>query len=122
MEEEFQHIAGIAALFVECAVVAMVTIGALFAIYHIIRAALAGAGNVPQIIRQVWLRFAGWILLALEFALGADIIRTAIAPTWDDIGKLGAIAAIRTFLGFFLDRDMKSIESEGREAKEEKSA
>jgi hypothetical protein len=60
--------------------------------------------------RAVWLRFAGWILLSLEFALGADIIRTAIAPTWDDVGKLGAIAAIRTFLGFFLGRDLETVE------------
>ncbi len=57
--------------------------------------------------RQVWLRFASWILLALEFALGADVVRTAVAPSWDDIGKLGAIAAIRTALSYFLERDIK---------------
>ncbi|HUD29015.1 MAG TPA: DUF1622 domain-containing protein [Novosphingobium sp.] len=59
--------------------------------------------------REAWMRFARWILLSLEFALGADIIRTAIAPTWDDIGKLAAIAAIRTGLGFFLERDIEEI-------------
>ena len=58
----------------------------------------------------VWLRFAGWILLALEFALAADLVRTAIAPSWDDIGKLGAIAGIRTFLGYFLGRDLETAE------------
>ena len=36
-----------------------------------------------------------WLLLALEFELAADIIRSAIAPTWQDIGQLGAIAVIR---------------------------
>jgi hypothetical protein len=45
----------------------------------------------------------------LEFALGADIVRTAIAPTWDDIGQLAAIAAIRTFLNFFLERDLDAF-------------
>ncbi|WP_254684347.1 DUF1622 domain-containing protein [Edaphosphingomonas haloaromaticamans] len=59
--------------------------------------------------RAIWLRFATWILLALEFALGADIIRTAVAPTWDDIGKLAAIAAIRTGLSYFLERDIESV-------------
>lgn len=44
--------------------------------------------------RAPWLQLASWILLPLELALGADLIRTAIAPTWDDIGKLGAIAAV----------------------------
>jgi uncharacterized membrane protein len=67
--------------------------------------------------RRTWLRFAAWILLSLEFALGADIIRTAIAPSWEDIGKLGAIAAIRTFLGYFLGRDIETIEVEAKEEK-----
>ena len=55
------------------------------------------------------LRFASWILLSLEFALAADIVRTAIAPTWDDIGQLAAIAAIRTFLNYFLERDLEAF-------------
>jgi uncharacterized membrane protein len=46
--------------------------------------------------RQIWIRFATWILLALEFALAADLVRTAVAPTWDDIAKLAVIATIRT--------------------------
>jgi uncharacterized membrane protein len=58
--------------------------------------------------KQIWRRFAASILLALEFALGADIARTAIAPTWAEIGQLAAIAAIRTFLNFFLERDLDS--------------
>jgi len=35
--------------------------------------------------------FAGWLVLALEFLLAADILRTAISPTWNDIGQLAAI-------------------------------
>jgi len=52
--------------------------------------------------RQIWLRFATWIRLGLEFALAADILRTAVAPTWDDISKLAVIATIRTMLNYFL--------------------
>lgn len=59
--------------------------------------------------RAIWLRFATAILLALEFTLAADIIRSAISPSWDAIGKLGAIAAIRIALNFFLARDIESI-------------
>ncbi len=62
--------------------------------------------------REVWTRFAMWIVLALEFALAADIVRTAIAPTWDDIGRLGAIALIRTALNYFLERDMEEFSPE----------
>ena len=31
---------------------------------------------------------ATWILLGLEFALAADLVRTALPPTWEDISKL----------------------------------
>lgn len=56
--------------------------------------------------RQIWIRFATWILLGLEFALAADLVRTAVAPTWDDIAKLGVIAIIRTMLNYFLAKDI----------------
>jgi uncharacterized membrane protein len=59
--------------------------------------------------RLAWLNFARWLVFALEFELAADIIRTAITPTWDDIGQLGAIAVIRTFLSYFLERDIRDL-------------
>jgi uncharacterized membrane protein len=56
---------------------------------------------------QTRLTLARYLALALEFQLGADILSTAIAPSWDQIGKLGAIAVIRTGLNYFLMREMK---------------
>ena len=53
------------------------------------------------------LTLARYLALALEFQLGADILTTAVAPTWDQIGKLGAIAVIRTGLNYFLTREMR---------------
>lgn len=50
---------------------------------------------------------ARYLALALEFQLGADILSTAIAPSWQEIGKLGAIAVIRTGLNYFLSMEMK---------------
>jgi uncharacterized membrane protein len=47
-----------------------------------------------------------WLALALEFELGADILRTAIAPTWTDVGQLAAIATIRTLLNYFLQKEI----------------
>lgn len=55
----------------------------------------------------VRLTLARYLALALEFQLGADILSTAIAPTWEAIGKLGAIAVIRTVLNYFLGKEMK---------------
>src|SRR5690606_4343759 len=50
------------------------------------------------------------LALALEFLLGADILKTAVAPTWDEIGQLAAIAVLRTGLNYFLDRELKAAE------------
>jgi len=52
------------------------------------------------------LRLGRWLALALEFELGADILRTAIAPTWNEIGQLAAIATIRTLLNYFLQQEI----------------
>jgi hypothetical protein len=60
------------------------------------------------------LRFATWILLALEFALAADIVRTPVAPTWDDISKLAVIATIRTMLNYFLAKDITAFDYKRR--------
>jgi uncharacterized membrane protein len=54
----------------------------------------------------VRLRLATYLALALEFQLAADILSTAVAPTWDKIGKLGAIAIIRTALNYFLMKEL----------------
>lgn len=69
----------------------------------------AGRLRQPEVKKALWVGFAGWILLSLEFALAADIVATAIAPTWDDVGRLAAIAAIRTLLNFFLERDLREV-------------
>jgi len=55
---------------------------------------------------HIRLRLGRWLALALEFELGADILRTAIAPTWVEIGQLAAIATIRTLLNYFLQLEI----------------
>ena len=47
-----------------------------------------------------------WLALGLEFALAADILRTAVAPSWRDIGQLAAIAVLRTGLNFSLEKEI----------------
>lgn len=48
------------------------------------------------------------LALGLEFLLAADILNTAVSPSWDQIGRLAAIAAIRTALNIFLQREIES--------------
>lgn len=56
---------------------------------------------------QVRLAFGSWLALALEFQLGADILGTTVAPTAQDLVRLGIIAVIRTFLNYFLGKEME---------------
>jgi uncharacterized membrane protein len=54
-------------------------------------------------------RFGSSVSVALELLLGADVLATAVAPSWDDIGKLAAIAVLRTSLNYFLGKELKEI-------------
>lgn len=67
------------------------------------------AGYLPNI--EIRLNLGKSLAIALELLLGADILKTAIAPSWDEIGKLAAIATLRTALNFFLERDLKNYEN-----------
>ena len=78
--------------------VAEATVGTARSYLHQLR-------RVPGPDEAVRLRLGKWLALALEFALAADIVRTAVAPSWDEIGKLAAIMALRTALNYFLERE-----------------
>jgi uncharacterized membrane protein len=56
---------------------------------------------------HVRLLLGRFLALGLEFQLAADILSTAVSPTFEEIGKLGAIAAIRTALNFFLAKEIE---------------
>ncbi|HVO96843.1 MAG TPA: DUF1622 domain-containing protein [Bryobacteraceae bacterium] len=59
------------------------------------------------------LRLGRWLTLGIEFELAADILRTAVTPTWNDIGQLAAIVVLRTVLNYFLQREVSKAASQG---------
>lgn len=59
---------------------------------------------------QARVTFARYLTFALELQLAADVLSTSVSPSWDAIGKLAAIAVIRTALNFFLHQEMKQEE------------
>lgn len=111
MEETFKVIAESVALGAEFIATLLIAIGGIGALVRVIGLIAQKQAHV-RTIKDVWLRLAGWILLALEFTLAADIVRTSISPSWEDLGKLAAIAAIRTVLSIFLERDLSAFEKE----------
>ncbi len=82
----------------------VIAVGAIFAVYQFI---VHFNEEQPINFNRVRLTLGKYLTLALEFQLGADILSTAIAPTWEQIGKLAAIAAIRTVLNYFLTKELQ---------------
>jgi uncharacterized membrane protein len=78
-----------------------------------LRSILPGVSNHER--REVWLRYARWLVAGLTFQLAADIIETTITTSWDAIGRIAVIALIRTFLNFFLERDVEEVRLRQRE-------
>ena len=82
----------------------IIGIGIVVALYCLLRTLITRTLEGYLQTRLVLSRF---LALGLEFQLAADILGTAISPTWDQLGQLAAIAVIRTFLNFFLARERR---------------
>ncbi|UQN06077.1 DUF1622 domain-containing protein [Deinococcus sp. QL22] len=106
MEDMVKVWTGYVATGVEAAAALIITIAALIATWRALQAFLARPAAPDLAKEKIRLDLARWLAVALEFTLAADILRTAIAPTWDEIGKLAAIAILRTLLNYFLQREI----------------
>jgi uncharacterized membrane protein len=101
--------------------VLIITVGYLRLTVEAIGAAVVGIGSIATAYRYVLTMFGvrkysnadlrlylGWYLvLGLEFQLGADILSTAVAPTWEEVQLLAAIVVIRTVLNYFLQKELE---------------
>jgi uncharacterized membrane protein len=112
MEEYLVTAVGYLRLVVEAIGAAVIGFGVLATTYRFVLT-LVGFSDYSN--NEVRLFLGRYLALGLEFQLGADILSTAVAPTLDDVILLGAIAAIRTALNYFLSQEM------ARERREETS-
>jgi uncharacterized membrane protein len=105
---------------------AILVINAIALIFISLATIRAAIGAAPAIVsplsgmqrRDIWLQYARWLIAGLTFQLAADIIETAITTDWVMIGRVGAIAVIRTFLNYFLERDLaeaRELQAQSRE-------
>jgi uncharacterized membrane protein len=117
VEELLQDVVNVLVVIVEACGAAVIIIGAIWAFLRFLWAGLThrDAGSfVP-----VRLTLGRFLALGLEFQLAGDILKTAVAPSWEQIGQLAAIAAIRTVLNYFLG---KEIAEERRQVEEGRDA
>jgi uncharacterized membrane protein len=105
VEELFKEVARTIALGAEAGAVLIIGYGTVEAFVLILKGFNRRWESGTR--KEAWLRLGMWLLLGLEFELAADIVRSVISPTWIDIGQLGAVAVIRTFLNYFLEKDLE---------------
>lgn len=92
----------------------MIFVGAVVAVVHFVR--VLPRRNADAFV-PVRLSLGRFLALGLEFQLASDVLRTAIAPSFDELGKLAAVAAIRTALNYFLAREIREEQRVLAEAK-----
>lgn len=109
MESALAAVTHYVALVIEAMALLIIAFASVEAFVAAVRALDARGALSGDERRAVWMRYARWLVAGLTFQLAADLVDTAIAPTWDEIGRLAAIAAIRTFLNYFLERDMQEV-------------
>jgi uncharacterized membrane protein len=98
----------------------VITAGTAEAVFRIMAALISNHESEHEV-RAVWIRYSRWLVAGLTFQLAADIIETSSTPTWDDIGRIAAIAVIRTFLNFFLERDQREVRELQEESETQKT-
>jgi uncharacterized membrane protein len=104
-EQDLRDVIDVAVRIVEAAGAVVIFVGAAIAFGRFVFVAFRREGMAP--FAPVRLDLGRFLALGLEFQLAADILRTAVAPSFTELGQLAAIAAIRTALNFFLGREIK---------------
>ena len=108
MEEWLRLVTKDIVVIIDAMALIIVAIGSAEAFFTGLRAAFPAPAH--RRFREILVRYGRWLVAGLTFQLAADIIGTSIAPSWQEVGQLGAIAVIRTFLNFFLERDLAELE------------
>lgn len=109
MKDWLTAIAAHMILIIHAMALLVVAFGTAQAFVQSVRAMLNPTPTVHRF-HHAYVQYARWLVAALTFQLAADIIATAFSPSWEDIGHLAAISVIRTFVNYFLERDMAAVE------------
>ena len=105
MEEIAKHVTVYISHALEIASAVVIAAGLVKLIFTYLHTIARNQNSVSSIDLRV--NFGSAVAVSLELLLGADVLATAVAPSWDDIGKLAAIATLRTALNFFLEKELK---------------
>lgn len=89
---------------------ALITIwGIVVSLFEFLKKELSDRSKAIQLNEAIRVKLGSYLVLALEFFIAGDIVKTIITPTWESLGILGTIVVIRTILSYFLTKDIKKI-------------
>jgi len=94
----------------EIAAALVIGVGALLGFVAYLSLLIRRSNQQPDSIESIRLRLGRVLALGLEFTIASDILRTAVAPTRQDIMNLGAIVLLRTLLNYFLEREIRMVD------------
>ncbi|MCF7858504.1 MAG: DUF1622 domain-containing protein [Candidatus Cloacimonetes bacterium] len=109
MGEIINTIVTIVTIFIYIAAIIVISIGIIKAFYIFI-VDIFSKKEARKAIKESRLEIGHSFTLGLSFLIGGSILKTTIAPTWNDIGQLASIIAIRTILNYFLIRDVEQLQ------------
>ncbi|SNS76418.1 Uncharacterized membrane protein [Geodermatophilus saharensis] len=104
MEELLAEVVGVLVTVVEACGAVVIVVGAVWAFVRFVAVGLRRGGTSAFV--PVRLTLGRFLALGLEFQLASDVLRTAVAPSFRELGQLAAVAAIRTALNYFLSREI----------------
>ncbi|MFF1373668.1 DUF1622 domain-containing protein [Streptomyces virginiae] len=110
-ESGVQELIGWLVRVIEAAGALIIFAGALWAFARFTSTGLRRRSLIGDF-NKIRLSLGRFLVLGLEFQLAGDVLRTAVAPSFTEIGQLAAIAAIRTLLNFFLTREIAEERAE----------
>jgi uncharacterized membrane protein len=103
-EEALQDVVSLLVMVVEACGAAVIIVGATWAFLKFLRVSVTRREDRDFV--SIRLTLGRFLALGLEFQLAGDILRTAVAPSFSELGQLAIVAAIRTALNYFLSREI----------------
>ncbi|MFI4930767.1 MAG: DUF1622 domain-containing protein, partial [Burkholderiales bacterium] len=119
MQDWLAVVSDYAILLIDAIALVVIVFGTLQAATAVVRGMFSPPDAQQR--RAIWLNYARWLIAGLTFQLAADIIETSISTDWEAIARVGAIAVIRTFLNYFLERDLSEVREARAGAKAERA-
>ena len=88
----------------------VIVVGVIRTVAQLVRTSFRLA---PSHVAAARLQLAESLIMGLEFQVAADVLKTALAPTWNDLGQLAALVVLRSVLAFLMEREIKGLHEHG---------